>query len=152
MQQDKDVIFMETAVRLENARTHACIEAVPLPAKAFAKAPLYFKKGIDDAESEWSQHHAKRMIDTRAKGLRGSIPPNFPYFHVEFGLSAGFVHVIDDETKWDANFGRSVLAGLLGLGANVGQATAKAEPEALQRRRAADFLKAYEPFDWTAQL
>ena len=42
--QDKDVIFMETAVRLENARTHACIEAVPLPAKAFAKAPLYFKK------------------------------------------------------------------------------------------------------------
>ncbi len=32
------------------------------------------------------------------------------------------------------------------------QATAKAEPEALQRKRAADFLKAYEPFDWTAQL
>lgn len=44
-------------------------------------------QGIDDAESEWSQHHAKRMIDTRAKGLRGCIPPNFPYFHVEFGLS-----------------------------------------------------------------
>ena len=44
-------------------------------------------QGIDDAESEWSQHHAKRMIDTRAKGLRGSIPPNFPYFHVEFGLA-----------------------------------------------------------------
>jgi predicted transcriptional regulator len=37
--------------------------------------------------------------------------------------AAGFVHVIDDETKWDANFGRSVLAGLLGLGANVGQAS-----------------------------
>lgn len=45
------------------------------------------RQGIDDAESEWSQHHAKRMIDTRDKGLRGSIPPNFPYFHVEFGLS-----------------------------------------------------------------
>jgi len=38
------VVFMETAVRLEDARTHACIEAVPLPAKAFSKAPLYFKK------------------------------------------------------------------------------------------------------------
>ena len=47
-------------------------------------------KGIDDAESEWSQHHAKRLIDTRAKGLRGSIPPNFPYFHVEFGLTGAF--------------------------------------------------------------
>ena len=37
-----------------------------------AKAPLYFKKGIDDAESEWSQHHAKRWIDTSAK-----VPPSF---------------------------------------------------------------------------
>ncbi len=32
------------------------------------------------------------------------------------------------------------------------QATAKAEPEGLQQKRAADFMKAYEPFDWTAQL
>jgi hypothetical protein len=32
-----------------------------------AKAPLYFKKAVDDAESEWSQHHAKRWIDTSAK-------------------------------------------------------------------------------------
>lgn len=51
-------------------------------------------QGIDDAESEWSQHHAKRMIDTRAKGLRGSIPPNFPYFHVEFGLSGKWRYTI----------------------------------------------------------
>lgn len=35
--------------------------------------------------------------------------------------AAGFVHVIDDEMKWDAAFGRSVLAGLLGLDANVGK-------------------------------
>ena len=38
------------------------------------------------------------------------------------------------------------------LSSGTPQATAKAEPEALQRRRAAEFLKAYEPFDWTAQL
>ena len=41
--------------------------------------------------------------------------------HDCYAAAAGFVHVIDDETKWDGNFGRSVLAGLLGLGANVGQ-------------------------------
>ena len=41
--------------------------------------------------------------------------------HRCYAAAAGFVHVIDDEAKWDANFGRSVLAGLLGLGANVGQ-------------------------------
>ena len=57
-------------------------------------------QGIDDAESEWSQHHAKRLIDTRAKGLRGSIPPNFPYFHVEFGLTGANSGLVLTG-KWD---------------------------------------------------
>jgi hypothetical protein len=29
------------------------------------------------------------LIDTSEKGLRGSIPQDFPYFHVEFGPSRG---------------------------------------------------------------
>ena len=49
------------------------------------------------------------------QGLRGSIPANFPYFHVEFNLTKGFVHVIDDETKFDPHFGRSIMIGLLDL-------------------------------------
>lgn len=31
------------------------------------QAPMYFKKAIDDATSDWAQHHAKRIIDTKAK-------------------------------------------------------------------------------------
>jgi hypothetical protein len=31
-------------VRLDDSRSHAVIEAIPLPAKAFSKAPIYFKK------------------------------------------------------------------------------------------------------------
>ncbi len=33
---------------------------------------MYFKKGIDDAASEWAQHHAKRWLDTtgKARALR----------------------------------------------------------------------------------
>ncbi|CAI5491389.1 unnamed protein product [Closterium sp. Naga37s-1] len=47
-----------------------------------------FRGALDEAESEWSQQHSKRILDTRAirGGLRAAIPPNFPYFHVEFGL------------------------------------------------------------------
>lgn len=44
---------------------------------------MYFKKGLQEAESEWSTHAAKAVIDTRTKGLRGSVPPNFPYFYVQ---------------------------------------------------------------------
>lgn len=62
------------------------------------------------------------------------------------------MHVIDDEAAWDGTFGRSVLAGLLGLPPHVGKASQQAEPEAVQRRAAAAFLKGYEPYDWTAQL
>lgn len=40
-----------------------------------------------------------------AQGLRGSVPPGFPYFYVQFGYASGFAHVIDDESKWDRDFG-----------------------------------------------
>ena len=58
---------METAMRLSDAHTHALVDCIPVSPAVTAKAPLYFKKGIDDAESEWSQHHAKRMIETGGK-------------------------------------------------------------------------------------
>lgn len=61
------MIFMETAKRLQDTRRHATIECIPVPPKVASKAPLYFKKSIDDADDEWSQHHAKRWIDTSAK-------------------------------------------------------------------------------------
>lgn len=35
--------------------------------QAMARAPLYFKQALEHAESEWSQHHAKAVIDTGAK-------------------------------------------------------------------------------------
>lgn len=45
------------------------------------------------------------------QGLRGSVPPNFPYLNVEFGISDGFVHVVDDEEKFDPGLARSVMIG-----------------------------------------
>lgn len=33
---------------------------------------MFFKKAVDDATSEWAQHHAKRFIDTKAKVCGGA--------------------------------------------------------------------------------
>ncbi len=105
---------------------------LPFP-QAAARAPLVFKREVDQVTSDWAQHHAKRLIDTQAKGLRGSIPPNFPYFYVQFGYSAGFVHPIDDEQKFPANFGKQVSGrrgrglrgrGLRGRGLGLGRGLA----------------------------
>ncbi len=58
---------METAMHLQNPHSHATVECIPVSPGVAVKAPIFFKKGLDDAESEWSQHHAKRMIETGAK-------------------------------------------------------------------------------------
>ncbi|KAF7144746.1 hypothetical protein RHSIM_Rhsim04G0219300 [Rhododendron simsii] len=72
-------------------------------------------KAVDKAEDEWSQHNPKRLLDTRVIGLRGSVPKDFPYFHVELGLNRGIVHMIDDEQEFKANFGLHVIRGMLKL-------------------------------------
>ncbi|KAJ8452238.1 LOW QUALITY PROTEIN: hypothetical protein Cgig2_006043 [Carnegiea gigantea] len=105
--QAKEVIFLETQ------RHHCLIECIPLPQEIAEAAPLYFKKAIDEGQDEWSQHDAKKLIGTSDKGLRSSIPKNFPYFHVEFGLKKGFVHVIDEKMQFKSMFGLNVVMGML---------------------------------------
>lgn len=152
MKQGQEVIFFETALRLGDMRSHAVVEAVPVPPAVAGRAPMFFKKAVDDATSEWAQHHAKRFIDTKAKGLRSSIPPNFPYLNVEFGISDGFVHVIDDEQKFDPALARSVMIGLLSLPQEDMHRRARQENPRIQQQWADDFRKQFDPYDWTKML
>lgn len=146
------VIFMETALDLERQARHAVLECIPVKEDAYMDAPLLFKREIDEAESEWSQHNAKKLIDTKKKGLRGSIPPDFPYFNVEFGLTGGYVHVIDDERRFNRNLGRDVMVSLLCLPQERMHQKPRRETGAGFVRQASEFLKKWEPFDWTKQL
>lgn len=98
---------------LAQQRHHCLIECILLPQEIAEAAALYFKKAIDEAEDEWSQRDAKKLIDTSDKGLQSSIPKDFPYFHVEFGLKKGFVHVIDEKMQFKSIFGLNVVRGML---------------------------------------
>lgn len=150
--QDKDVVFLETVMGLAQQRRHCLIECVPLPCEIAKEAPLYFKKAIDEAEDEWSQHNAKKLIDTSEKGLRGSIPKDFPYFHVEFGLHKGFVHVIDDEKQFKSSLGLNVIRGMLQLADEDMYRRRRQESMESQKQAVASFVRDWEPFDWTKQL
>jgi hypothetical protein len=152
MEQGKEVLFLETATGLGSHSNHALLEAIPMPPDAFSKAPMYFKKALQEAESEWAQHAAKAVIDTKAKGLRGSIPPNFPYLYVQFGYANGFVHVIDDESKFDRQLGRQVVVGLLRLPPEVMHRKQRADAPSVQASMAAAFRKQFAPYDWTKAL
>ena len=67
-------------------------------------------------------------------------------------MRGGFAHVVDDETRWNKNFGRDVLCGLLGLPENVSGAKKRALPPAVLKREMDAFLDTWEPVDWTKQL
>ncbi|KAL4590336.1 hypothetical protein LXL04_003265 [Taraxacum kok-saghyz] len=151
--QEKEVVFLETVMGLAKQTRHCLIECIPLPPDVAKQAPLYFKKAIDEAEEEWSQHNAKKLIDTSEKGLRHSIPKDFPYFHVEFGLKKGFVHVIDDESQFKGSFGINVIRGMLRLPAeDMHRHRQKHESVDTQKEAVVNFAKDWEPFDWTKQL
>ncbi|KAL9231361.1 hypothetical protein vseg_006598 [Gypsophila vaccaria] len=150
--QGKEVIFLETVLWLSQQRRHCMIECIPLPQEIAKDGPLYFKKAIDEAESEWSQHDAKKLIDTSVKGLRGSIPKDFPYVHVEFGLNKGFVHVIDDETQFKSSFGLNVIRGMLQSQDEDMYRRRRYETLDAQKQAVNEFAKEWAPFDWTKQL
>ncbi|EFJ41173.1 hypothetical protein VOLCADRAFT_119773 [Volvox carteri f. nagariensis] len=150
----QSVIFMETYMMTRGrGHPHGFLDVVPVSERQLEKARGYFKKAILEAESEWSTHHAKACIETTAqKGLRESIPPNFPYFYVQFGYGSGYVHVIDNEAKFDPNFGRQVLIGLLDLPPEMAFQRQKPESLATQQQWVREFESQWDPFDWTRQL
>ncbi|OMO54764.1 hypothetical protein CCACVL1_27586 [Corchorus capsularis] len=150
--QDKELVFLETVMNLAQQRRHCMIECIPLPREIASEAPSYFRKAIDEAEDEWSQHNAKKLIDTSEKGLRSSIPKNFPYFHVEFGLNKGFVHVIDDETQFKASLGHNVIRGMMQLPEEDMYRRRRHQSVEEQKQAVASFACDWEPFDWTKQL
>ena len=86
------------------------------------------------------------------QGLRGSIPPNFPYLHVEFGLTAGFVHIIDDEAAFEPAFARNVLAGLLESAVEDQRVGRAQQGHASRQAQAERFRASYAEHDWTQAL
>ena len=142
----KEVLFCESVLKLGQQR-HTVIECIPVEPRLFADAPMYFKKAIMESDEEWAQH--KKVIDTSARGLRASVPKNFPYFHVEFGLDRGFAHVIENEDSWPVHFGRDVIAGMMEMDRNRQNVRDRFEDE---KERVKEFAQRWAPHDWTLQL
>ncbi|KAK9081091.1 hypothetical protein Syun_031263 [Stephania yunnanensis] len=86
------------------------------------------------------------------KGLRGSIPKNFPYFHFEFGLKEGFVHVINDELQFNKHLGLNVIREMLQLLDEDMHRHIRYDSIDRQKPAVETFAQQWEPFDWTKQL
>ena len=144
--QDKDCIFLQTCFNLHKS-PHFYVECIPLPIELGDVAPIYFKKAIQECESEWSQN--KKLVDTRGKSVKDKIPKGLPYFAVDFGLTGGFAHVIEDEKQFPNYFGREILGGMLDADPYLWRKP-KDESFSEQMKRSIEFDKQYKSFDWTS--
>ncbi|XP_030510272.1 uncharacterized protein LOC115725011 isoform X1 [Cannabis sativa] len=150
-EKEKDVVFLETVVDLPQQRRHCLVECIPVPRETDEDPVNYFKKEIRDAEDDWA---VAKNVDTDSKGLRGKIPKNIPYFHVEFGLKRGFLHQIDDEEQFRSGFGLNVMRGILELPEEdmYRRRRQRSESVSEQMQAVQKFTRDWEPFDWTKQL
>eukprot|EP00658_Telonema_sp_P-2_P019362 TRINITY_DN17640_c0_g1_i5.p1 TRINITY_DN17640_c0_g1~~TRINITY_DN17640_c0_g1_i5.p1 ORF type:complete len:666 (-),score=201.34 TRINITY_DN17640_c0_g1_i5:303-2300(-) len=151
--QQQDCLFVETVPNIAGMK-HGYVECIPLPWGKAKQAPAYFKQALEltDAVSEFETTH-KRIIDTRAKGLNASIPKQFPYFHVEFGIGGGYAHIIEDASEWQnekAGFAYEIAATMMKLPKEALNLRRSSAEE--MRMRVEEFNKMYLKYDWTGML
>jgi hypothetical protein len=118
----KAVIFVESVVQrvsrekaLMGGGPHAAIIAYPVDLEIFSDARLYWKKALEESECEFTTQH-KRVIATDGKGsIRKAVPQGFAYVHVDFSLSGGYAHIVEDSSEFPRDFAQHTMAGMCGL-------------------------------------
>jgi hypothetical protein len=111
----------------------------------YGDAKIYFSKAFQESDAEWSQH--KKVIPT-PKGIRGKVPPGFPYIHVDFGLQYGLGHVIEETDSsphmW-RDFGRDVVLGMMEMDF-LGERIHESKDAAA--KSAGDLRSKFQAFSW----
>lgn len=144
---DEDVIFFETAVHI-NRFPHTYITCVPLPREQGDLAPIYFKKAIDESETEWASN--KKLVSLKGRDVRKAVPKGLPYFCVSFGMEEGYAHVIEDYQLFPNNFAEEIVGGMLDLHHSKWRKPKRQSFEE-QSKRVLEFSKRWKNFDFTAQ-
>ncbi|XP_015276375.1 PREDICTED: CWF19-like protein 2 [Gekko japonicus] len=143
--EDQDCVFLETHLSTKK-RYHMVYECIPLPREVGDMAPIYFKKAIMECDEEWSMN--KKLIDLSSKDVRKCVPKGLPYFSVDFGLQAGFAHVIEDQHKFPLYFGKEIIGGMLDLEPRLWRKGLRENFED-QRKKVLHFAQRWKPYDFT---
>ncbi|XP_060532592.1 CWF19-like protein 2 homolog [Cylas formicarius] len=109
---NKKTVFFECSMMFHK-HPHMVIECIPISKEHADMAPMYFKKAIDESETDWAQN--KKLVSLKGRDVRKAIPKGLPYFFVSFGLEEGYAHVIEDERIFPKNFAQEIIGGMLDL-------------------------------------
>jgi len=139
------VLFCETVLPSKNL-WQARMEAVPVPLRVEQDAAMYFKSALTEQAEEWGTH--TKLLSTKEKGLRRTIPKGFSYFNCEFE-GGGFAQIIET-SAFPRDFALDTIAGMLQL--DPVRFKRKQRPKDGDKAMALSFAKRWKEFDWTLEL
>ncbi|ETN80005.1 hypothetical protein NECAME_02484 [Necator americanus] len=100
-----------------------------------------------ECEEEYADN--KKLIEI--KDLRRQIPKGFSYCAVDFGLSSGYAHVIENNETFPSSFAHEIIAGMLDLPSSRWRNRKQQDFAALKSK--CDAMKtSWEPYDWTKRI
>ncbi|OMO67291.1 Zinc finger, CCCH-type [Corchorus capsularis] len=140
--QGKDAVFFEwISVR----SSHANLQAIPVPSSKTAALKDIFNLAAKKLGFEFVTKKFNNNSEGR-KWLRTQFDKNLSCFYVELPDGSILLHVIEENEKFPAQFGREVLAGLLNMAdrADWRNCTPGKEEETML---AENFKKRFQVFD-----
>jgi len=143
--QGMGVLFCETVLPSKNL-WQARMDVVPVPKRVEQDAAMYFKSALTEQAEEWGTH--TKLLSTRDRGVRRTVPKGFPYFNVEWD-NGGFAQIIES-SAFPKDFGLDTIAGMMQLDpVRFNRKTRAADGD---RAAVLDFCKRWKEFDWTLEL
>ena len=106
----------------------------------------FFKSAMTEEAEEWGTHN--KILSTRGKGLRRTIPKGFSYFNIEWG-DGGFAQIIETQS-FPKDFSLDTIAGMMDL--DPMKFNRKKKAPDYDRDAVMKFLEGWKQFDWTNSL
>ncbi|KAJ4708650.1 zinc finger CCCH domain-containing protein 64 [Melia azedarach] len=140
--QGKEAVFFEW---VSKRGTHANLQAVPIPSSKAAAVKDIFNLAAEKLGFKFMSMQSTSNSDGR-RSLRTQFDKNFNFFYVELPGGALLSHVVEENEKFPAQFGREVLAGLLNMADKADWRNCMVGKEE-EIKMAEDFKKRFEEFD-----
>mmetsp|Transcript_27101 Transcript_27101/g.41191 ORF Transcript_27101/g.41191 Transcript_27101/m.41191 type:complete len:448 (+) Transcript_27101:80-1423(+) len=144
----KDVVFTETVFGGSKGFWQTRLQGIPVPKKR-NDAPMFFKQAMLEQAEEWGTHN--KVLSTREKGLRRTIPNNFSYFFVDWDANDGYAQIIEGTSGFPKDFGADTIAGMLEMDPIRFNKSQRQSPTG-EKDMVLQFLDKWKEVDWTTEL
>lgn len=142
------VVFSETVLPTNNF-WQTKLEVIPVKRKLWRDSELYFRQTLVEQADEFGTHN--KLLSTKGKGIRRTVPKGFPYFFIEWDAPhQGYAQIIES-SDFPVDFAADTVAGMAHLDPLRFKKKQKFTAEQ-ERGHILTFLEKWKPYDWTEEM